>query len=76
MKEVGFDRHISFNESVLRIAFGSSKTLLSFDTMQFDLTSLKKNPISSKGPLPAELIFQAGLNLALFFSDSVDFFLF
>jgi hypothetical protein len=36
MKEMGFDRHIAFNEYILQVAFGSSETLLSFDTLQFE----------------------------------------
>ncbi|GBG55874.1 flavodoxin [Sporomusaceae bacterium FL31] len=35
MKEMGFDRHIAFNENILQVAFGPSETLLSFDTLQF-----------------------------------------
>lgn len=36
MKEMGFDRHITFNENILQVAFGSVETLLSFDTLQFE----------------------------------------
>ncbi|HEY3426701.1 MAG TPA: NAD(P)H-dependent oxidoreductase [Negativicutes bacterium] len=36
MKEMGFDRHIAFNENFLQVAFGSAEALLSFDTLQFE----------------------------------------
>jgi len=36
MNEMGFDRHIAFNENILQIAFGTSETLLCFDTVQFE----------------------------------------
>jgi len=35
MKKRGFDRHISINEGVLKMIFGASESILSFDTFQF-----------------------------------------
>ena len=35
MKEYGFNHHFGFNEMVLKIIFGNSETLFSFDTYQF-----------------------------------------
>jgi multimeric flavodoxin WrbA len=36
MKERGFDRHIAFNDRVLKTVFGTSETLFCFDTYQFE----------------------------------------
>jgi multimeric flavodoxin WrbA len=35
-KERGFDKHIEANEMLLKLVFGASETLCSFDTYQFD----------------------------------------
>ena len=35
-KEFGYDTHFAVNERVLRVVFGSSESLLSFDTYQFE----------------------------------------
>ena len=35
MKEFGYDQHIGLNQRVLQMIFGSSESLLSFDTYQF-----------------------------------------
>tara|TARA_B100001964_G_scaffold236449_1_gene298177 strand:- start:335 stop:985 length:651 start_codon:yes stop_codon:yes gene_type:complete len=35
MKEYGFNHHFNFNEMVLKIIFGPSESLFSFDTYQF-----------------------------------------
>jgi multimeric flavodoxin WrbA len=35
MKEYGFNQHFDFNEMVLKIIFGASESLFSFDTYQF-----------------------------------------
>ena len=35
MKEYGFNHHFGFNEMVLKIIFGASESLFSFDTYQF-----------------------------------------
>ncbi len=35
MKEYGFNQHFGFNEMVLKIIFGASESLFSFDTYQF-----------------------------------------
>ncbi|MBC8554611.1 MAG: flavodoxin family protein [Candidatus Brocadiales bacterium] len=35
MKEYGFNKHFDFNEMVLKIIFGASESLYSFDTYQF-----------------------------------------
>ncbi|WP_003545512.1 flavodoxin family protein [Desulfotomaculum nigrificans] len=36
VKTFGIDKHIEFNEFLMRTAFGASESLLSFDTYQFD----------------------------------------
>ena len=36
MREFGWDRHLGMNEMVLRMLFGASESLFSFDTYQFD----------------------------------------
>jgi multimeric flavodoxin WrbA len=36
MKEIGFAQHIGLNEVFLRMVFGSSDSLLCFDTYQFE----------------------------------------
>ncbi len=36
MKEMGWDRHLGLNEMVLRMLFGASESLFSFDTYQFE----------------------------------------
>jgi hypothetical protein len=35
MKEYGYNHHFGLNEMVLKIIFGASESLLSFDTYQF-----------------------------------------
>jgi len=35
-KERGFDKHIMANEMLLKMVFGASETLCSFDTYQFE----------------------------------------
>ncbi len=35
-QERGFDKHIEFNETFLKLIFGDTETLCSFDTYQFD----------------------------------------
>ena len=35
-KERGFDKHIAFNEMLMKMIFGSTETLCSFDTYQFE----------------------------------------
>ena len=36
VKTRGYDRHLDFNETIMRDIFGSSESLFSFDTYQFD----------------------------------------
>ncbi len=36
MKEFGFDQHLGRNEMTLQMLFGSSESLLIFDTYQFE----------------------------------------
>ena len=36
MKERGFDRHIVLNEGLMKLIFGASETLCSYDTYQFE----------------------------------------
>jgi multimeric flavodoxin WrbA len=36
MKQLGFDRHLRFNERILKMEFGTLETLYCFDTYQFE----------------------------------------
>jgi len=74
MKEMGWDRHLGLNERVLRMLFGASESLFSFDTYQFedyskvvaDAVDLAKKAQTRKEvfPLDCEKAFEMGARFA------------
>ncbi len=73
-KDAGYGIHFAVNERVLRIVFGSSETLLSYDTYQFDdYTAMIATRFDAKGkarrrkevfPHDCEKAFAMGARLA------------
>ncbi|WP_173714672.1 hypothetical protein [Clostridium beijerinckii] len=62
MKAQGWDHHINFNQMMLTKIFGSSETLFSFDTYQFEdyskvVTSVdpEKKAKNTQRSVPAEI---------------------
>ena len=74
MKEMGWDRHLGLNERVLRMLFGASESLFSFDTMHVEDyskivadavdTAKKAQTRKEVFPLDCEKAFEMGAKFA------------